>query len=262
MHYDVISLRIFYSSRLGRQVFNVLSAHLSELWPASKSDKNCRITGVGYAVPYLERLWTEADLTALMPAHLGVHRWSGVYAGTGDNKAALIDEPALPLADNSIDRILLVHGLEHSGDAATLLSEARRVLVPGGRLIVVVPNRLGWWARSELTAWGSGQPFSQTQMKTLLQDCELVPMRWTACLFLPPSIWQAIAVFSPRLLEWTEKIGRVAFNRFCGLTIVEADKLVHAPVKGRKSKRRSHLLGRKPAFAPNANSSPQVKKHH
>ena len=124
--------------------------------------------------------------------------------------------------------------------------------------MVVVPNRLGWWSRSDQTAWGSGQPFSPAQIKTLLLEAELVPIRWTGCLFLPPLLWQAMAAFSPYLLKVTEKIGRSAFSRLCGLTIVEADKLVHAPVKGRKSRRRRQVLGGKPAFAPNANSSPQT----
>ena len=254
MHYDVINLRTFYAGRLGRRVFDALSARLSAFWPSSKSDQTHRITGIGYAVPYLEKLWPAAELTALMPAHLGVHRWSGMQS-PGGNKAALIDEPGLPVADNALDRVLLVHCLEHSSDAAALLAEVRRVLTPGGRLVIVVPNRLGWWSRSEQTAWGSGLPFSHAQIRNLLQEAELVPMRWTACLFLPPFLWQAMAAFSPYLLELTERIGRSVFSRFCGVIIVEADKLVHAPVKGRKSRHRGRVYGGRPAFAPNVSSA-------
>ena len=261
MHYDVISIRAFYAGRLGQKVFTVLSASLSEIWPASKSDRKTRICAIGYGVPYLEKLWADVDITALMPAKLGVHCWMGADiknsktpANRIGNKAALIDEPNLPLADNSIDQILLIHSLEQSSDAAMLLHEVRRSLVPGGRLLVVVPNRLGWWSRSEKTSWGSGQPFSAVQIRTLLQDAELVPVRWTSCLFLPPSLWQAISTFSPRLLDISEKLGRFVFKRFCGLTIIEAEKLVHAPVKGRKSKFRRPAIGGKPAFVPNARS--------
>ena len=105
MHYDVINLRTFYAGRLGRQVYDVVAARLAEFWPTAKSDKHCRFTAVGYGVPYLERLWPAGDITALMPAHLGVHRWAGPGDPNGANKTALIDEPALPLADNSIDRV-------------------------------------------------------------------------------------------------------------------------------------------------------------
>jgi ubiquinone/menaquinone biosynthesis C-methylase UbiE len=45
----------------------------------------------------------------------------------------------LPFADNSFDAAICIYVLEHVVDTQTLLSEVRRVLVPGGRLIVAVP---------------------------------------------------------------------------------------------------------------------------
>src|SRR5947207_8712583 len=53
----------------------------------------------------------------------------------------------LPLGDAAVDRVLLVHALEMSRDAEALLREAWRVLAPGGRLLAVIPNRRGIWAR-------------------------------------------------------------------------------------------------------------------
>ncbi|BCS33456.1 ArsR family transcriptional regulator [Luteitalea sp. TBR-22] len=44
---------------------------------------------------------------------------------------------ALPIADGSVDLALLVLVLHHLGDPAAALREARRVLVPGGRLLVI-----------------------------------------------------------------------------------------------------------------------------
>jgi len=48
------------------------------------------------------------------------------------------DEP-LPLDDTSFDLVLCAETLEHVRDVQQLLSEARRVLRPGGRLAVTTP---------------------------------------------------------------------------------------------------------------------------
>ena len=45
----------------------------------------------------------------------------------------------LPLADSEFDLVLCAETLEHVRDVQRLLSEARRVLVPGGRLAISTP---------------------------------------------------------------------------------------------------------------------------
>ena len=49
---------------------------------------------------------------------------------------------ALPFGDASFDVVLSHEVLEHVGDDRRALHEALRVLVPGGRLVLFVPNRL------------------------------------------------------------------------------------------------------------------------
>lgn len=46
----------------------------------------------------------------------------------------------LPFADRSFDVVLLVAVLEHTSEPWRVLAEAHRVLRPGGRVIIVVPN--------------------------------------------------------------------------------------------------------------------------
>jgi SAM-dependent methyltransferase len=46
----------------------------------------------------------------------------------------------LPFGDRLFDAILLVAVLEHTREPWRLLAEARRVLKPGGRAVIVVPN--------------------------------------------------------------------------------------------------------------------------
>src|SRR6516225_1310180 len=80
---------------------------------------------------------------AFMPAVQGVVKWPTNRPGL----AALVDELELPLTDSAVDRVLLVHALEMARDPIALLREVWRVLAGGGRLLIVVPNRRGVWAR-------------------------------------------------------------------------------------------------------------------
>jgi SAM-dependent methyltransferase len=55
-----------------------------------------------------------------------------------DFRLAPIDGP-LPLGDNSFDVVWASEVIEHVADTARWLSEVRRVLVPGGRLLLSTP---------------------------------------------------------------------------------------------------------------------------
>jgi len=51
------------------------------------------------------------------------------------------DACALPFADSKFDKIVAQHLIEHFEDTNEVLSEWRRVLRPGGLLVIVTPNR-------------------------------------------------------------------------------------------------------------------------
>lgn len=50
------------------------------------------------------------------------------------------EDHRLPLEDNCVERIWCVDTIEHVVDTQTFLSEARRVLTPGGRMLVATPG--------------------------------------------------------------------------------------------------------------------------
>lgn len=127
-----------------------LRQHLSfYLWPRWRGagdvlDVGC---GAGGFLDVLEQLgWTThgVDVAAVIDAV----RAKGHDARTGNAES-------LPFPDASFDVVYMSHVLEHTVSPRRALLEARRVLRPGGQLIVAVPNFGGLQARA-FRRWFSG----------------------------------------------------------------------------------------------------------
>jgi SAM-dependent methyltransferase len=169
---------------------------------------------------------------------------------------ALVDEYELPLPDSSVDRVLLVHALEMSHDATALLREVWRVLAAGGRILAVVPNRRGLWARMDTTPFGHGRPYSRSQITQLLRETWFTPTSWGEALYLPPFMrgW-----FLRSAVAW-ERTGASLSAPFAGVHIVEATKQVYRAIPARREKRR--LLGPvlEPVLAPSPGGAARVNR--
>jgi hypothetical protein len=107
------------------------------------------------------------------------------------------------------------------------------VLTPGGRLIVVAPNRRGLWARMDTTPFGQGQPYSRSQLKRLLRRALFSPEAWTETLYMPP-LRNALLI---RTAEAWESLGTRLNLPFPGLHVVEAAKQLHRPLLVRQVRR-------------------------
>jgi SAM-dependent methyltransferase len=221
MHDDVVDLRDFYATSLGQVARRMIRRRLRLLWP---DVGNLRVLGIGYTAPYLRLFQGEAErILALMPAAQGVIKWPS----DGPNLVALADEAELPLPDNAIDRVLLIHALEGTEQVRNLLKEIWRVLAGGGRLLVVAPNRRGIWARLDRTPFGHGHPYTPAQLARLLRDERFTPERSAAALFMPPTGSRMIL----RSAAAWENVGERWFTRFAGVALLEASKQIYAPVK-------------------------------
>jgi SAM-dependent methyltransferase len=226
---DVVDLRDFYRSALGQIARRMIRRAILRVWPDLHG---MRLLGVGYATPFLSALGADTERTlAVMPASLGVLPWPT----DGGNRVALADEGELPLADYSIDRVLLVHALETSEEVGALLKETWRVLAGGGRVLIVAPNRRGIWARLDRTPFGSGRPYTMSQLSQLLRDEQFTPVGSDAALFIPPATSRVMLRSAP---AW-ERIGRRWFPTFAGVLLVEATKQIYAkPAAVRVPRRR------------------------
>ncbi|WP_332065184.1 class I SAM-dependent methyltransferase [Bartonella sp. CB189] len=226
---DIVTLRNFYDSALGMRVQETLCSQLNACWPDLTGK---RVMGFGYAVPYLSALCTRAQQCfAFMPAAQGASPWP-----CASNVAtALVFEEDLPLPDASIDCILLVHALEYTENSSETLNEIWRVLVPSGHLIVVVPNRSGFWARNGCTPFGYGEPYSRQQIARLFAKTNFVSGPVQEIIHYTPSSSYISRLFS----IFYEPLARYLLPYFGGLLICQAQKRVYQglPVQRRQSRR-------------------------
>lgn len=224
MYLDVIDLRDFYAEELGATVRQILLDRIRGAWPSVRGD---RLLGLGYATPYLGAFREEAERTiAFMPAAQGVVNWPG----DGPSAAALVVDDMLPLPDAAVDRVLVVHALEMANDPREVLREVWRVLSPGGRLLIVVPNRRGLWARVDSSPFGYGRPFSRSQLTALLRESLFSPVAWREALHMLPVKRRRVRRPSS---PW-ERIGARFWPAFAGVIIVEATKQLYQGLPVRK----------------------------
>lgn len=235
MYLDVVDLRNFYADPLGIMTRRLLGRTIR----ARFDDVNgLAVLGLGYATPYLGVFREEAErCIAVMPAAQGVVRWPSA----APTLACLADENILPLPTASMDRVLAVHALEMTPNAAEMLREVWRVLAPGGRLLAVVPNRRGVWARLDTTPFGNGRPFSRRQVVALLREALFTPVGWSEALYAPPSRW-----FLRTAVAW-ERVGARLSLPFSGVLVVEATKQLYRPAPIRQTSRATVL---EPAMEP------------
>jgi SAM-dependent methyltransferase len=217
MYRDVTELRQFYRSPLGRATARLLRHVMTRFWP--EPQPHHVFVGVGYALPYLEKVDT-AQSFAVMTATQGLVRWPS----EGPCRTVLTEDHVLPFPEQSIDRLLLVHAVENADYLKELMHEVWRVLAPNGRVLMVVPNRSGLWARSDKTPFGHGRSFTMKQVRQLLRAEQFVIERHERALYLPPLPWRSMVVLAGLM----EKLGAFLLPKNGGVLVVEASKQLYA----------------------------------
>ncbi len=224
---DAHDVSRFYGSDAGAAAGRILRAHLAGVWPDLRRQ---RVLGLGFVAPYLG-LWRD-DASLCIEARLDA-------AGLApDGAHAVFAGDALPLPDLSVDRILLVHGLELAPDAPRLLRECWRVLRDDGRLLAVVPNRRGLWAHAEATPFGEGQPYTLGQVGELFRGAMFALERREHALFVPPIGLRPLLRAAPVV----ERLGRRFAAGLGGVIVAEAAKDVYAAAPLAAARRRRIIL--------------------
>ena len=127
MHLDVQYMRHFYyRTRLGHAARNGISAQLHNFWPEARG---LNMVGFGFAAPFMRPYRDQAHrVIALMPGPQGVTPWPNPK----ENVSVLCQENLWPIEADTVDRLLVLHGLETSELPIAFLDECYRVLAPEG----------------------------------------------------------------------------------------------------------------------------------
>ena len=246
---DVITLRQFYATPFGDGARALIADALRDFWPNTKGDT---LLAIGFSTPYLGTYVRECASTIIcMPAQQGAAYWPSA----GDNCVLLAHESELPLPESSINRVLLLHSVENSEELEGMIKELYRVLTPGGRVLAIVPNRLGLWARSSRSPFGYGRPFSMAQLRELMSEHQLTVTRSSSALFVPPTHMRIIWRFARKI----EKFGKMLCPFLGGVVLIEAEKQLYASIKQPVTVRQPYSV-RKPAGEPALGMESYLKK--
>jgi SAM-dependent methyltransferase len=233
MHRAINDLASFYQQPLGKQVRRLLTHRIRARW---RDVRGMTVMGLGFSMPYLGGFGDAARLGALVPTD----RCSAQWPSTGGIRTVLVDDDALPLPDSSVDRLLAIHALEFADNRRLTLREIWRVLSPEGRVLMVLPNRRGFWANRDVTPFGHGEPYSRGQIERLLDDSMFTVEHCAFALAMPPisgigpaNLRLPWGMTLPLQLPWRpgpglERLGCTLWPELAGVVIIEASKRVIA----------------------------------
>ncbi|MFP4509608.1 MAG: class I SAM-dependent methyltransferase [Spirochaetaceae bacterium] len=140
--------------------------------PRSFLDVGC---ATGALLEHLQaKDWMVEGVEICVPAAEYGRNERGVNIHTGT-----LDTVRFP--DESFDVVHFSHVIEHVPDPAAFLGEVRRVLKPGGYVVIVTPNTAGFQAKLFRERWRSAiadhlNLFSSKNLKRLVSTCGLEPL--------------------------------------------------------------------------------------
>jgi SAM-dependent methyltransferase len=252
LHPGIVQLKQFYSTRLGVAVADMVGRAITGMWPRATDDA---MLVIGYGAPYISQYLSQATpLIMAMPAEQGAAAWPSSQS----NHVILAHDGELPLQNNSINRVFLIHSVEYSEHLNAMMQEVWRVLVPGGRVLAVVPNRMSFWSNASSTPLGFGRPFNALQLRGLFTHHHFTITRSTSALFTTPLFTR----ISPRFSRKIEKIGHFLWWFLGGVLIIEAEKQLYASIREPVFVRKLYRLqvGARATASANANKKDQAQK--
>jgi SAM-dependent methyltransferase len=139
--------------------------------------------------------------------------------------ASVADVRSLPFAAASFDAIYSMGTIEHFTESEAAVVEMARVLRPGGRLVLGVPNRYDPFLRPLLVvllrtlglyAYGREKSYSRRALRRMLEDAGLEVVAETGILFIPGWL-RMLDLLAHTRLRPLERLTAPAVALFAGL---------------------------------------------
>ena len=234
MYNNINQLEAFYLSPLGEHCYELIDCQLKSLIP---NTKKLNILGIGFTSPWLEKYISESEnLFLFIPYDENIYYWPKHKK----NLSCGIDQNNIPVQDLFFDIVIIFHTLEYSSNTHIFLQEVWRVLKGEGKVLILIPNRLGFWARNKNNPFGHGHPFSKSQIVNLLKINRFEDIKVKFSLYFPPINKRFLLNYFKRIeqffLKWSFGFG--------GVILVEAKKQIYATrsLKNIKNKNLNKLI--------------------
>ncbi|MFT4861336.1 MAG: SAM-dependent methyltransferase [Pseudohongiellaceae bacterium] len=151
--------------------------------------------------------------------------FSAAYRSGGNKPVA--DNEQLPLASDTIDAVIIHHGLDFAADSHSLLREATRVLRPGGQMLIIGFNPFSQWGvarflRRKLEVPWSGRFIAKRRLLDWLHLLDLHVEAEASGVYFPPIKVAALLERSHRL----EALGSKICSPFGGIYYISCKKQV------------------------------------
>lgn len=211
---------------------------VSEIRPARLLDLGC---GCGWFCYELQELSPETEYFGIDVSAFRVNIFKEQIKKTGSDckmDAAVANGENLPFPDNAFGAVVMREVLEHVQEPGRAFEEIKRILEPGGFLLICTPTRLmtDFWEtvaivpsllkrllkKEPLKKVGEtvyDEPLSCSNIKKIISEADFAVEKWERVIFLPhESYLQFIPDPLLRLMILFAKgIGKLRFLDFLGL---------------------------------------------
>jgi len=205
----------FYKTPLGDVVQVYINDIVKKFIP--ENTKNQFILGIGYATPYFtEKLTHSNTVLSFTFDKMGGITWPN----TSCSHTAIVHEDHIPLANKSVDRLIVVHALECCQSDEGLLKEINRIIALDGEVLIVFPNKAGVWSHTSHSPFAHGKHYTMSQLHDMLLKSGLHVESEERFLYFPPTQ----SLYTQSFFAPVEMMGSYFLPYFSGLNAITAKK--------------------------------------